>query len=51
MPHASEASLFLDLLNSFHLKALQDPLLPELQLSIHITRDSADSMIIGQHVV
>lgn len=51
MPHASEASLFLDLLNSFHLKALQDPLLPELQLSIHVTRDSADSMIIGQHVV
>mmetsp|Transcript_20159 Transcript_20159/g.43790 ORF Transcript_20159/g.43790 Transcript_20159/m.43790 type:complete len:817 (+) Transcript_20159:888-3338(+) len=51
MPHASEATLFLDLLNSFHLKSLEDPLVPDLKLSIHVTRDSEDAMIIGQQIV
>lgn len=51
MPHASEASLFLDLLNSFHLKSLEDPLVPDLQLSIHATRDSDDATILGQQVI
>ncbi|KAL7527411.1 hypothetical protein ACHAXR_001948, partial [Thalassiosira sp. AJA248-18] len=50
MPHAAEATLFLGLLNSFHLKSLEDPTVPDLKLSIHVTRDSNDAMIIGQQV-
>ncbi|EED93603.1 ferric reductase-like protein, partial [Thalassiosira pseudonana CCMP1335] len=48
MPRASEASLFLDLLNQFHENSLSDPLLPSLKLSIHITRD--DGFVTGQQV-
>lgn len=39
MPRASEASLFLEMLNQFRLKSLEDPLAPALNLAIHITRD------------
>lgn len=39
MPRVSEASLFLELLNKFHLKSLEDPLAPALTMSIHITRE------------
>jgi len=51
MPHASEATLFLGLLNSFHLKSLENSLLPDLNLSIHATRDSSEATIIGQQIV
>ena len=51
LPHASEAALFLDLLNSFHLKSLEDPLAPDLQLSIYATRDSDDTTLLGQQIV
>jgi predicted ferric reductase len=39
MPRASEADLFLEMLNQFRLKSLEDPLAPELNLAIHITRE------------
>eukprot|EP00804_Cyclotella_cryptica_P026232 CCRYP_009796-RC/>CCRYP_009796-RC protein AED:0.05 eAED:0.05 QI:1240/1/1/1/0.85/0.75/8/145/833 len=39
MPRASEASLFLELLNNFRLKSLEDPLSATLNMSIHITRE------------
>jgi len=51
MPHAEESSLFLDLLNSFHEKSLEDPLLPDLKLSIHVTRDSDDAVVMGQQLI
>lgn len=50
VPHATEASLFLDLLNYFHLKSLEDPLMPDLKLSIHVTRDSDDTRVIGHSI-
>lgn len=50
MPHARESTLFLDLLNSFHLKSLENPLMPALNLSIHVTRDTDDSMVLGQQI-
>ncbi|KAL7502826.1 hypothetical protein ACHAXN_001326, partial [Cyclotella atomus] len=39
MPRASEASLFLEMLNQFRLKSLEDTLLPEFNLAVYITRD------------
>mmetsp|Transcript_1399 Transcript_1399/g.2503 ORF Transcript_1399/g.2503 Transcript_1399/m.2503 type:complete len:113 (+) Transcript_1399:2701-3039(+) len=51
MPHAAESSLFLDLLNSFHQKSLEDPLVPDLKLSIHVTRDSDDTIVTGQQII
>mmetsp|Transcript_26788 Transcript_26788/g.56565 ORF Transcript_26788/g.56565 Transcript_26788/m.56565 type:complete len:806 (-) Transcript_26788:177-2594(-) len=50
MPRAAESSLFLDLLNSFHLKSLEDPLMPELNLSIYVTRDDVNGMSIGEMI-
>lgn len=50
MPHASEASLFMEVLNSFHLRSLEDALVPNFNLSIHATRDT-DAMIPGQQIV
>ena len=49
MPHASEASLFLDLLNLFRQRSLEDPLMPNLKLSIHITRD--DAKFVAQQII
>lgn len=43
MPHASEAALFLDLLNDFQQRSIDNPLLPRLNMSIHITRDDSSS--------
>ena len=42
MTHTSEASLFLNLLNDFYEGSLVDSELPELKLSIHITRDNTE---------
>jgi predicted ferric reductase len=39
MPRASEAELFLEMLNKFRLKSLEDAFAPELKLAIHITRE------------
>jgi predicted ferric reductase len=39
MPRASEASLFIGMLNQFRLKSSQEPLLPTLNLFIYITRN------------
>ena len=41
--------LFLDLLNSFYVKSLEDVLVPKLKLSIHVTRDTES--IPGQQIV
>ena len=39
MPRASEASLFVEMLNQFCRSSYEEPLLPTLNLSIYITRD------------
>lgn len=49
IPYASEALPFLDQFNSFHQMSLKDPLLPDLSLTIHVTRGSdGRAMINGQ---
>lgn len=50
MPHASEASLFTDQLNSYFVKSLQDPLVPNLKLIIHATRDDPKDAPSGQEI-
>ena len=49
MPRASEASLFLEMLNQFRLKAMEDPMLPSLNLAIHITRD--DEVLNNEQII
>ena len=39
MPHKSEATLFLDLLMQYRQRSMEDPSLPLLNVSMHITRD------------
>ena len=39
MPKSSEASLFLEMLNQYRLRSLEEPLLPNLNLAIYITRE------------
>jgi predicted ferric reductase len=48
MPHAADATLFSDLLDSYHLKSLVDPLVPDLELSIYVTRD--DGTLAGKSI-
>ena len=40
IPYASDALFLLDQLNTFHSMSIQNPHLPDLKLSIHVTRSS-----------
>ena len=49
VPYAADALFIMDQLNNFHKLSIKDPLLPDLKLSIHVTRgNDGHALIKGQ---